>query len=130
MRLWFSKSNKSVDLTDRAFRIGLYAKGIDGLFECIGGVLLLIIKPEQLVSLARTLTEGQLSRDPNDFIANHILKSVNDLTGASLVFASLYLLSHGVVKVVLVAEVLREKLWAYVALIYVTSGFVVISYIC
>jgi tRNA(Ile)-lysidine synthetase-like protein len=75
--------------------------------------------------LARTLTEGQLSRNPNDFIANHILKSVDALTGASLIFASLYLLAHGLVKLVLVVEVLREKLWAYVALIYVTAGFVV-----
>jgi tRNA(Ile)-lysidine synthase len=125
MRLWFSKSNKSVDLTDRAFRIGLYIKGIDGLFECLGGILLLLIKQSQLDALARTLTEGQLSRNPNDFIANHILKSVHALTGASLIFASLYLLSHGVVKLVLVVEVLREKLWAYVALIYVTAGFVV-----
>lgn len=125
MRLWFSKSNKSVDLTDRAFRIGLYIKGIDGLFECLGGILLLLIRPSQLDALARTLTEGQLSRNSNDFIANHILKSVHTLTGASLIFASLYLLSHGVVKLVLVIEVLREKLWAYVALIYVTAAFVV-----
>ena len=125
MRLWFRKSDESVDLTDKAFRIGLYIKGLDGLFECLGGVLLLFIKPGQLDALARTLTEGQLSRNPNDFIANHILKSVHSLSGASLMFASLYLLSHGIVKLVLVVEVLRNRLWAYMALIIVTAAFVI-----
>ena len=125
MKLWFKKSDKSVDLTDKAFRVGLYLKGLDGLLECIGGALLLFIKPEQLLDWATALTQGQLARNPNDYIANHILKSVTLLTGASLIFAALYLLSHGVVKIVLVAEVLREKLWAYVALIVVTSGFVI-----
>jgi uncharacterized membrane protein len=40
-------------------------------------------------------------------------------------FGALYLLSHGVVKIVLVIEVLRNHLWAYMALIIVTGLFVV-----
>jgi uncharacterized membrane protein len=113
------------DLTDKAFRIGLLLKGLDGLLECIGGIFLLLIKPEQINSWAKSLTEGELSRDPHDFIANHILKTAHDLTGASLLFGALYLLSHGVVKIVLVVEVLRNHLWAYMALIIVTALFVV-----
>jgi uncharacterized membrane protein len=113
------------DLTDRAFHISLLLKGLDGLLECIGGVFLLLIKPEQITHWAKSLTEGELSRDSHDFIANHILKSAHELTGASLIFGALYLLSHGVVKLVLVVEVLRNHLWAYVALIAVTALFVV-----
>ena len=113
------------DLTDKAFRVGLFFKGIDGLIETIGGILLLFIKPEQINHLARWLTQGQLSEDPHDFIANHILKTAHELTGASLLFGAAYLLSHGVVKIVLVIEVLRNHLWAYKALIGVTALFVV-----
>jgi uncharacterized membrane protein len=113
------------DFTDRAFRVGLLLKGLDGLLECIGGIFLLLIKPEQINSWAKYLTEGELSRDPHDFIANHILRTAHDLTGASLVFGALYLLSHGVVKLVLVIEVLRNHLWAYLALIIVTALFIV-----
>jgi uncharacterized membrane protein len=119
------KMQHKPDLTDRAFRIGLLLKGLDGLLECIGGIFLLLIKPEQINSWAKTLTEGELSRDPHDFFANHILKTAHDLTGASLIFGALYLLSHGVVKIVLVIEVLRNHLWAYMALIIVTGLFVV-----
>lgn len=113
------------DLTDRAFHISLLLKGLDGLLECIGGVFLLLINPEQINRWAQRFTEGELSQDPHDFIANHILKTAHHLTGASLLFGALYLLSHGVVKLILVVEVLRNHLWAYVALIVVTALFVV-----
>ena len=116
---------KGGDLTDKAFRVGLFFKGIDGLIETIGGILLLFIKPDQINHLAHWLTQGQLSEDPHDFIANHILKTAHELTGASLLFGAAYLLSHGVVKIVLVIEVLRNHLWAYKALIVVTALFVV-----
>jgi uncharacterized membrane protein len=113
------------DFTDKAFRIGLLFKGLNGLLECIGGIFLLVVRPEQINHWAQRLTEGELSRDSHDYIANHILKSAHDLTGASLLFGALYLLSHGAVKLVLVIEVLRGRLWAYVALIVVTALFII-----
>lgn len=112
-------------LTDRAFRISLYLKGLDGLLELAGGILLLLVKPETIDRLAHTLTQHELSQDPHDFIANHILKSAHELSGASLIFGAVYLLSHGIVKLVLVVEVLRDRLWAYIALIAVLTLFVV-----
>lgn len=117
--------NQPRDLTDRAFRVGLLFKGLDGLVETIGGVLLLLISPDQINHLARWLTEGQLSEDPHDFVATHILKTAHHLTGASLIFGAAYLLSHGLVKIVLVFEVMRGHLWAYKALIIVTALFVI-----
>lgn len=113
------------DLTDRAFRIGLLLKALDGILETLGGVLLLIISPEQINHWAERLTEGELSQDPHDFIANHILKTAHSLTGSALVFGAVYLLSHGIVKLVLVFEVWRDHLWAYIALIVITSLFVI-----
>lgn len=113
------------DLTDRAFRIGLYFKGIDGLLETIGGLLLLIVRPDQIDHFARLLTQGELSQDPHDFIANHILKTTHHLTGSSLAFGAAYLLSHGIVKLVLVAEVFRGRMWSYLGLIGVTGLFVI-----
>ena len=111
--------------TDKAFRISLYGKGLDGLLETLGGILLLLISPDQINHLARWLTQGELSQDPHDFIAHHILKTAHHLTGSSLAFGAAYLLSHGLVKVFLVFMVLRDKIWAYLALIGVTALFVI-----
>jgi uncharacterized membrane protein len=118
------KKPMATPITDKAFKISLYLKGADGLLELLGGVLLLVIKPQELNKLARSLTIQELSRDPHDFIANHILKSAHNLTTGTLLFGALYLMSHGVVKIILVAEVLRQHLWAYIALIIVTASFV------
>jgi uncharacterized membrane protein len=120
-----NKPDHREDFTDRAFRTSLYLKGLDGLLETFGGILLLLIKPEQINHFAKWITQGELSQDKHDFIANHILKTAHNLTGASLIFGALYLLSHGLVKIVLVFEVLRGHLWAYLALITVTALFVV-----
>jgi uncharacterized membrane protein len=119
------KSQYRTDITDRAFRVSLYLKGLDGILETLGGILLLLVKPSQIDHLARWLTQGELSQDPNDFIASHILKTAHHLTGASLAFGAAYLLSHGLIKIVLVVEVLRNHFWAYIALITVTALFVV-----
>lgn len=121
----YNPAERPKTTTDKAFRISLYLKGLDGLLETLGGILLLLIKPEEINRFARWLTQGELSQDPHDFIANHILKTAHHLTGASLVFGAIYLLAHGIVKLVLVVEVLRDHLWAYIALIAVTAVFVV-----
>ncbi len=113
------------DLTDRAFRIGLLLKALDGLIETLGGILLLIISPAQINHWAERLTNGELSQDPHDFIANHVLRTAHNLTGSALIFGAIYLLSHGIVKLVLVFEVWRDHLWAYLALIGVTALFVI-----
>ncbi|HSX17856.1 MAG TPA: DUF2127 domain-containing protein [Candidatus Saccharimonadales bacterium] len=113
------------DLTDRAFRVSLYIKGAHGLLETIGGIFLFLVHPEQIDRWAESLTRGELSQDPHDFIATHILRSAHEITGASLTFAGLYLLSHGIVKLVLVVEVIRDHLWAYIGLITVTALFAI-----
>jgi len=119
------KDVNATPITDKTFTVSLYLKAADGLLECLGGLLLLFLKPDQINSIARWLTQHELSTDPKDFIARHILKSAHSLTSASLIFGALYLLSHGILKIVLVIEVLRQKLWAYVGLIVVTSGFII-----
>jgi uncharacterized membrane protein len=103
------------DAIDRAFLLGIIAKGLNGLAEILGGLILVLVTRDQLIGWLAGLANGELAEDPNDFIATRLLHwtDASTLTDAGLLFAGLYLLSHGVVKVVLVAAVLREKLWAY-----------------
>jgi uncharacterized membrane protein len=109
---------------DRTFKISVALKGIDGALETIGGIILLFVRPAQLEHLVRTVTEHELSQDPHDFIARHLLHSVGHLMHGSTLFAAVYLLSHGVAKLVLVVAVLRQKLWAYPGLIVLLLAFI------
>lgn len=110
---------------DDIFEVGILLKMLDGIIETISGLALLLIRPEHVTYFVHWLTAGELAEDPHDFIASHLVHWANDYTKQAAVFAAIYLLSHGVIKVVLVYEVLRNHLWAYLALIVVTFGFVV-----
>jgi uncharacterized membrane protein len=70
------------------------------------------------------LTQDELSEDPHDFIASHLLHTANGLTGSAMIFGAVYLLLHGVVKVVLVIALLLNKLWAYPYMIIVLLIFI------
>jgi len=110
---------------DKVFEVGILLKGLDGLLEIVGGILLFFIKPELVNRLAATLTQHELAEDPRDFLATHILHSTANLAAGSFTFAAIYLLSHGIVKIILVWEILHNRLWAYVGLIYLTIGFMI-----
>jgi uncharacterized membrane protein len=107
------------------FRVGVIAKGIDGFLEIIGGVLLLLLRPETIGELIFLLTEHELSTDPRDIIANYLLRSAGHLSGTAKLFGSLYLLSHGIIKILLVISLLNRKLWAYPAAIIFFIVFIV-----
>jgi uncharacterized membrane protein len=100
-------------LLDRTFRVSLILKGLDGVLEVIGGVMLLIISPRQIGSIARFLTQHELSEDPHDVIANSLLHLTSSLSVSASLFGAAYLFLHGLVKIVLVWAVLKDKLWAY-----------------
>lgn len=117
---WF----KPRDLLDRTFEIGIILKGLDGAAETIGGLLLLVVSPAQINRIVARLTQHELSEDPHDWIAGHLLRYTHGLTGAAVTFAAIYLLAHGLVKVVLVAALLREQRWAYPSIIVVLLAFI------
>jgi uncharacterized membrane protein len=99
----------------RIFRVSLLLKAVDSVLEIVGGALLYIATNAEILWLARLATRSELSEDPNDFVANFILRSAQSLSIDQKSAASIYLLSHGAIKLFLVVMVLRERSWAYPA---------------
>ncbi len=87
-------------------------------------MLLLFLSPHAIGHLARALTAHELSEDPRDLIARYLLHTSSHLTTGTTLFGAIYLLSHGAAKVVLVALVLRDKLWAYPWMIALLLAFI------
>jgi uncharacterized membrane protein len=95
------------------FELGVSLKFVNGLLEMIGGLFLLWSTPQSLSKLAAALLTNEMLEDPKDLVANTLLHAMQDLSGNARVFASVYLLLHGIVKVGLVVALWRKKLWAY-----------------
>jgi len=110
---------------DRAFRIAIVLKGLDGVLELAGGIALLFVSPASINHLVRWATAHELAQDPNDLVARHLLHSASQLTTSSTVYGAIYLLVHGGTKVVLIVALLRGKLWAYPWLIGLLVVFIV-----
>lgn len=101
------------------FRVSVALKGIDGVLETIGGFLLLFLSSAQLTGMANFLAQEELLEDPHGVIANLLHGTFQYFTGPAKLFGALYLVTHGVVKIVLIAGLLRDRLWAYPAAIWV-----------
>jgi uncharacterized membrane protein len=106
------------------FVVSVLFKGVHALFEIVGGVALYLISTEAIVSTINRFSRDQLVEDPDDWVGTHLLNFAQHFSVAEHNFYAFYLLSHGLVKSVLVIGLLREKLWAYPASFAVFGTFI------
>uniref|UniRef100_A0A7C3V4F4 DUF2127 domain-containing protein n=1 Tax=Desulfobacca acetoxidans TaxID=60893 RepID=A0A7C3V4F4_9BACT len=109
----------------RAFEIGIFLKGLNGVLELLGGLLLLFLPLATINSVVGLLTQNELSEDPRDLIANFLVRSAHDLSVRGQVFGGLFLLSHGLIKIGLIVALFQRKLWAYPLAMAVFGLFIV-----
>jgi len=103
----------SPQLVHRIFAASVLIKGVDGVLETIGGILFMFVNPKALNSLVISFTAHELSEDPDDWFATTLRHVVHNLSSDTKLFVSAYLVAHGLIKILLVAGLLRKKLWAY-----------------
>jgi uncharacterized membrane protein len=115
---------RSGSVLDRSFRVSISLKGLHALLETIVGIMLLKIDPQTMNRFVLVVLHQELSEDPQDFVATHLVRASQHFAGGGKYFASFYLLSHGAVKLVLVIALLRNKLWAYPLMIVMLAAFV------
>jgi uncharacterized membrane protein len=89
------------------FVASVLAKGAHALIEVAGGLTLYLLGADVIAQWIR----------PHEWAAHHFRPSEQH-------FYAFYLLSHGLIKGVLVVFLLREKLWAYPASIAVFGLFI------
>lgn len=83
------------------------------MLEILGGALLFVTTADQLRHLARILTLHELTEDPHDLVANYVWHAAQGLSPGVARFGAVFMLSHGLVKVGLVAALLWRRTWAY-----------------
>jgi len=106
------------------FEIGLILKGINGLLEIVGGLLLLFLNPDRMDKLIIILTQNELSKDPNDKVANTLISLGHSLSISPNHYGIYYLMTHGLIKCILIFLLWRKKIWAYPLTMVVLAIFI------
>ncbi len=107
------------------YEIGIWFKGVDGIFEVIGGVLFFTVSKAALTRWVLNLTQHEMIGDPTDWLATHLKHAVGHLSSDTKLFASAYLAGHGAIKILLVwVGLWRRKFWAYPTAIAFLSAFI------
>lgn len=109
-------------IVDRLFVLAAIGKGFDGVLETIGGTLLIIIPVAHLHGLARTAIY-ELSESNHTVLAKYLSTLDSRLTVQLALFAALFLLIHGVIKIALVIALLSRRYRLYPAAIVVLVLF-------
>lgn len=97
---------------ERWFDVGVAFKGLEGLLEIVSGAWY-AINPAMLHNAIFRLTAKELLHDPDDRIANALRDLAEHVGSDRHTFAVVYLVAHGVVKVVLAGGLLTNRRWAY-----------------
>lgn len=106
---WFHPKN----LFDKVFEYGILIKGIDGAVEFITAIALIFLSPRRLQGLVIFATHRELAQDPSDFISLYLIHASQQFTNSARLFFIVYLAVHAMIKIVAVAGLLRNKMWAY-----------------
>lgn len=95
------------------FIAGVILKGVSALLEIFSAVALFFLTPNGLARAVSAVTAGELMEDPQDIIANALVRYASTFSANARVFILFYLLSHGLIKVCLLAALVKRYLWAY-----------------
>ncbi len=106
------------------FLCSVWIKGLAGVMETIGGILVLFVTRDLLDSFLLRLAAPELAEDPADWIVNYLSTAVQRYSDSTKHFASAYLIIHGLIKIFLVAGLLRERLWAYPLSLWFLGAFI------
>jgi uncharacterized membrane protein len=94
---------------------GTLLQGLQGAAECIGGLILTLISAPALIHLAGALTQTELAQHPHDVIATRLMLWINHFSTGNKILFAIYLLGHGLARIVLAVALVRDRRGIYPA---------------
>lgn len=107
------------------FDVSVIGKGLISLAEIIAGIAALFIPTTVISNLVIAAAQSEVFESPHDVVANFLSQQAHQFAFTSSTFIAVYLLSRGIIKLGLVAALLRNQLWAYPSSLVVLGLFVV-----
>ncbi len=105
------------------FILSVVLKGLNSILEILAGVLLMFTGT--LTTILLYFTKEEPAEDPTDFLVTHIQGLLPYLSTHTQFYISFYLISHGIIKIILVINLFRKKIWSYPATIIILFLFII-----
>ena len=121
----FNMHEKLSNAFHLSFEAALLVKAFDATVEVIFGAILIFLNPYKASRLIVLLTSEELYEDPRDVVANALIRFGRNYSVSTQHFGVFYLLSHGILKLVIVYLLWKRKTWAYPAAIVLLCFFVI-----
>lgn len=109
----------------RLFEISIVLKGFHALLELASGAALAFLSTDAIAKFVHGITQAELTNHPDDRVAAYLQQAAAGLSVDTKSFFAWYLLSHGLIKLVLVVALMRNLRWAYPASLIVLALFIV-----
>lgn len=107
-----------------AFIGAVIVKGIDGAVESAAGAIVALAGTQSLYEFVIRVTAPELELHPQSQAVHLIRHGAQGLAHASSSFIAIWLLAHGILKLVLAIELLRGHRWIFPVAVGVLAGFV------
>jgi uncharacterized membrane protein len=105
--------------------VSILLKGLVSLVEIIAGTVALFVPVSFFANILLRIAQSELIEDSSDFIAAHLFQFAQQFAVTSGTFIAVYLLSRGLIKLVLVVALLKNQLWAYPSSLVVLGLFII-----
>lgn len=106
------------------FRASVALKAAISAAEVFVGLLIFFIPLSVFTDPVAAFAEGQLAENPESFIANNLLEIIAGISIGTQLFVTFYLLSRGLVKLIPIMAVLKNRLWGYPVSLVILGAFV------
>ncbi|MFZ1728054.1 MAG: DUF2127 domain-containing protein [Albidovulum sp.] len=107
------------------FEISLLAKALFATVELLSGIAVYAVSADWLTRTIGWLADNEIIEDPGERVAGWLMSLAQGYSVSTQHFWGWYLMTHGVVKLAVVAGLAFRLLWAYPASIMVLVGFII-----
>jgi uncharacterized membrane protein len=108
-----TRTSKPHGFIHELFDVVVVLKGLNGLAEIASGTALFFLRTGTIMVGVNWLTQAELIEDPQDHLAILLQHWAAGFGHDSQQFAGVYLLAHGIVKVLISFLLFMEKAWVF-----------------
>jgi uncharacterized membrane protein len=107
------------------FKASVLIKGVNALLECIGGIAVALARADEVAAWVARMAQTYLVEGTHGFVASHVIDWAQSVSIQTQHFIAFYLLSHGLIKLVIVVGLFKEQRWSYPLALVAFTGFIV-----